>query len=184
VVHPSPCSQFECASPTQRPFALTPLRHLVDAVLRGLGFSHGVNDVALCYNGDYLLMHEWFEINRSLLAQARLERRDVRGARRAWESREVFEQLRRMRLALARGELLPTALSSTPIDVDVMHAAHAKCVGSWRLARSRAALRHPKFIYIFRLPSSSTGLPSKWLLRSLCLHPFPHPDGISGTPRS
>ena len=135
----------------------------MDAVLRALGFSHGVNDVVLCHNGDYLLMHEWFEINRSLVAQARLEVRDVRRARRAWESGEVFEQLRHMRLALSRGELRPSRAQDTPMEQDTMHAAHAR----WLIACFEAidpCFRPPRtsqglhLLYYSRLPSAP-GIP-------------------------
>jgi hypothetical protein len=68
-----------------------------EELLRRLGFQRGIADVALCYNGDPLLMHEWFEMNRSLQAQDRIDRRMMRRAHRTWESVDMNARCRPIR---------------------------------------------------------------------------------------
>ena len=74
----------------------TSCKRAVDSLLRALGFSHGVNDIALCHS-DYALMQEWFELTRSLAAQTRIEKRMIRKTRRAWEANAVSEKWRAIR---------------------------------------------------------------------------------------
>jgi hypothetical protein len=85
-------------------------REMIDPLLRRLDFRHGAEDVKLCYGGDLVMMKDWFELNRALASQSRMEQRLLRRTRQSWEPPETHDKLRYLRLARLRKMMGPSFL--------------------------------------------------------------------------
>lgn len=85
-------------------------REMIDPLLRRLDFCHGADDAKVCPGGDLVMMKDWFELNRALASQSRLEQRLLRRSRQSWEPAQTHDKLRYLRLARLRKMMGPSFL--------------------------------------------------------------------------